>query len=220
MTQLTTSTPDVTRLYSPIGLRLIDELTNQGPIGSVTAFLDKLGASGTWLQTDVQGVVTPSATVSYPSLERRVSVAGVPAQTYRVRLTADYYIPYYLTNADGIQFQAYPYNDDNPPAVITKMPVDTLLLPGASYPFATHIPVLRGEVVDAAGNPVPNAYVSQSNTERTLTDARGTFALPLRWVQANTPVPIDATDQRTGRSGSISVQIPAALSSNQRILIS
>jgi hypothetical protein len=220
VTQWATSAADVTRLYSPIGLHLIDELTNESPIGSVESILDKLAANGAWLQTDVQAVLTPSAIVCYPGLERRVSVAGVPAQTYRVRLAAEYYIPYYLTNADGIQFHAYPYNDDNPPSVIAKLPVDTLLLPGPSYPFAAHVPVLRGEVVDAAGNPIPNAYVTQSNTERTLTDSRGTFALPLRWVQANTPVPIDATDQRTGRSGSISIQIPAALTSNQRISIS
>jgi hypothetical protein len=84
----------------------------------------------------------------------------------------------------------------------------------------SHIPVLRGEVVDPAGNPVPNAYVTQGNKERALTDARGTFALPLRWVQANTPTTIDATDQRTGRVGSISIQLPAALNSSQKISIS
>jgi hypothetical protein len=97
--------------------------------------------------------------------------------------------------------------------------IDTPLLPAPNYPFASHIPVLRGVVVDAAGNPVPNAYVTQGSNERALTDARGTFALPLRWVQANTAVPIDATDQRTGRSGSISIQIPGALNSSQKIPI-
>jgi hypothetical protein len=215
------SVPELlTRLYSPIGLRLVDELTNQSPMGAVQAVLDKQDASGNWVETDVDAVLTPSGTFAYPGLERRASVTGVPAQTYRVRISADYYIPYYLTNADGIQFLAYPFNDDNPPAQVAKLPVDALLLPGPGYPFGTHIPVLRGIVVDAAKNVVPNAYVTQSNTERALTDARGTFALPLRWVQPNTPVPIDATDQRTGRSGSISIQIPADLNSNQTISIS
>jgi len=210
---------EVIRLYSPVGLRLLDELTNQPPLGSVRAILDLQDAGGNWRQTDIRAVMTPSAVISYAGLGRRAVVAGVPFQTYRVRLTADFYIPYYLTNAAGIQFDAYPYNDDNPPAVIASLAIDTPLLPAPQYPFASHIPVLRGVVVDANGNAVPNAYVTQSNNERALTDSRGTFALPLRWVPANTPVPVDATDQRTGRTGSISIQIPAALSSNQKIPI-
>jgi len=211
---------DVTQLYSPVGLRLLDELTNQPPLGTVRATLDKLDANGKWLPTDIPGVLTPSAVVSYPGLERHAVVTGLTFQTYRVRLNADLYIPYYLTNADGIQFKAYPYNDDNPPAVIAKVPIDTPLLPAPHYPFASHIPLLRGVVVDAAGDPVPNAYVTQSNNERALTDNRGEFALPLRWVKANTAVPIDATDQRTGRTGTISIQLPGALNNSQTISIS
>jgi hypothetical protein len=95
-----------------------------------------------------------------------------------------------------------------------------VLIPAPNYPFASHIPVLRGVVVDASGNPVANAYVTQSTTERAITDSRGTFALPLRWVPANTATEIDATDQRTGRTGSTSIQIPAALNSSQKISIS
>lgn len=139
-------------------------------------------------------------------------------QKCRVRLTADLYLPYYLQTADGIPFNVYPYNDSNPPAVISGQATDTQLLPASNYPFASHIPVVRGVVVDSLGGPVSNAYVTQSNSERALTDARGTFALPLRWAKANTPIAIDATD-RSGRTGTISVQLPAALSSSQKISI-
>jgi hypothetical protein len=220
MTTWVTVPVEMTRLYSPVGLRLLDELTNEPPLGAVQAILDILDANGNWRQTDVQAAVTPSGVVSYPGLERHAIVTGLPSQKYRVRLSADLYIPYYLTNADGIQFSAYPYNDDNPPAVIAKLAMDTPLLPAPNYPFASHIPVLRGAVVDTTGKPVPNAYVTQSNNERALTDQRGTFALPLRWLPANTPSPVDATDQRSGRTGTISIQLPSALNQSQKISIS
>src|SRR5579862_6754648 len=196
---------EATAMYSPVGLRLLDELTNQPPIGSVQATLDVLDQNGAWRQTDIQAAVTPSAVVSYPGLGRHASVIGIPVQKYRVRLSADFYIPFYLKDADGIPFTAYPYNDENPPAVIAGLAIDTQLVPAPNYQFASHIPVLRGVVVDAAKNPVTNAYVTQSNKERALTDSRGEFALPLRWVTAKTKVEIDATDARTGRTGSISI---------------
>lgn len=211
---------DVTRVFSPVGLRLVDELTGQVPLGYVQAILDIRDASGNWRQTDIQAALTPGAGVSYPGLERHANITGLTVRRYRVRLSADFYIPHYLTTADGIEFDAYPYNDDNPPKVITKTTIDAPLLPAPNYPFASHIPVLRGIVVDAKDNPVTNAYVTQGHTERALTDARGEYALPLRLVQPKTKVEIDATDQRTGRAGSISINFPADLNSSQKIPIS
>jgi hypothetical protein len=219
MTTWNTQPVELTQVYSPVGLRLVDELTNESPLGAVQATLDILDVAGKWQQTDTQAVVTPSSVIAYPGLERHAVVAGLLPRTYRVRLRADFYIPFYLTNLDGIQFTAYPYNNDNPPAVIFTQATDTLLLPASSYPFASHIPVLRGVVVDAAGNTIQNAYVTQSTKERALTDSRGTFALPLRWAATNTPIEIDAIDQRTGRTGSISIQLPAALNTNNKIPI-
>jgi hypothetical protein len=218
MTTWTTVPVEMTQLYSPIGLRLLDELTNQPPLGNVQATLEMLDNSGNWQQTSVQAVFTPSCVLSYPGLGRQAVVTGQPPQKYRVRIAADLYLPYYLTTADSIPFNAYPFNDDNPPAVISRLAIDTTLLPASNYRFASHIPVLRGMVVDPGGKPVANAYVTQSNSERALTDARGTFALPLRWAKVNTPVAIDATD-RSGRTGTISIQLPAAVNSSQKISI-
>jgi hypothetical protein len=180
--------------------------------------LDILDIGGNWRQTKVQPVQTQSSVLSYPGLGRQANVTGQPPQKCRVRLVADLYLPYYLQSADGITFNVYPYNDNNPPAVISGQAIDTQLLPAPNYPFASHVPVLRGIVVDPLGDPVQNVYVTQSNNERTLTDARGTFALPLRWAKANTPIEIDATD-RSGRTGTISVQLPAALNSSQKISV-
>jgi hypothetical protein len=211
---------DVTHLYSPVGLRLVDELTGGSPLGNVSATLDVLEMDGSWRQTDIREVRTPSNVVAYPGLERHADVTGLKPQQYRVRLEAEFYVPFYRANSNGISFTAHPYNDTNPPAVIVGMAIDTLLLPGPNYPFVTHIPVLRGLVIDTARKPVLDAYVTQSNNERTLTDSRGTFALPLRWAQLNVRISIDATDQRTGRHGSIQIRLPDSLRQSQTIPIS
>jgi hypothetical protein len=207
-------------LYSPVGLRLVDELTGGAPLGNVRETLDVLEPNGSWRQTDIQEVRTPSAVVAYPGLERHSNVTGLKPRQYRVRLAAELYVPFYRANSNGIPFTAYPYNETNPPAVIVGMATDTLLLPAPNYPFVTHIPVLRGLVIDPAKKPVPDAYVTQSNNERALTDSRGTFALPLRWAQLNVRISIDATDQRTGRHGSIRIQLPDSLRQSQTIPIS
>ena len=81
---------------------------------------------------------------------------------------ADFYVPLYRANSNGIPFTASPYNDTNPPAVIVGMATDTLLLPAPNYPFDAHIPVLRGLVTDAANKSVPDVYVTQGNLERVL----------------------------------------------------
>jgi hypothetical protein len=206
-------------LYSPVGLRLLDELTNEAPLGSVQASLDILDPNGKWRPTGIADVRSPGDVVIYPGLEHHADITGLPPRQYRVRLSADFYIPYYQGSQDGISFTADPYSDYQPPAHIVSLATDTPLLPASNYPFANYIPVLRGVVVDASGNPVANAFVTQGVTERVLTDARGTFALPLRWVQPNTATVIDATDQRTGRTGSIPIQLPGSLGTNQAISI-
>jgi hypothetical protein len=220
MTTWVTTTPfEGLILYSPVGLQLLDELTSEAPIGNVQATLDILDANATWQQTDIPEVRTPSGVVTYPGLERHHDITGLQPRQYRVRLVADYYIPYYQGSQDGITFTADPYSDTQPPANAVVISTDTALLPATNYPFATYIPVLRGVVVDAANNPVPNAFVTQGNLERVLTDSRGTYALPLRWLAPNTQVPVDANDQRTGRTGQIQIQLPGSLGKSQTISI-
>jgi hypothetical protein len=206
--------------YSPVGLRLLDELTDDAPLGKTTAYLDIRDASGVWRQTDIPAVRTPSGVVSYPGLERHADVAGLLPRHYRVRISADFYVPLYQSTSDGIEFDAYPFNDANPPQVIVRLPQDAFLTPAPNYPFQGHIPVLRGIVIDPAKNPVPNALVTQGPIERVVTDSRGTFALPLRWAAQNVPIPIDAVDNRTHRLGSIPVTLPGDLATSHTIPIS
>lgn len=206
-------------LYSPIGLRLVDEFTGDGPVGRVRAFLDRRDAAGVWRATDIAPVKTPGGVLVYSGLERRREVAGQPARRYRVRLEADFYRAFYRSQFDGVEFDAFPYNDTAPPATIAAMPQDELLVPSSAYPFPTHVRVLRGAVVDAAASPVADVIVSHGGLERVLTDERGEFALPLRWASEGVPLPIDAIDQRTGRTGMRPVTLPQDLGTNQEITI-
>jgi len=209
-----------TQLYSPIGLRLVDDLTGGTPRGRIDVYLDARDAGGNWNTTDIVAVKTSSGVVTYPGLERHANVTGLPSRHYRVRLKPEFYIPLYQRNSDGIEFDAFPYNDENPPSTMVTGTQDAVLTPAPNYEIEGHIPVLRGVVVDSTNNPVPNAMVTEGAKERVLTDSRGTFALPLRWVKQNVPTPVDAADERTGRTGTISIQLPDSLSKSQKIQIS
>lgn len=206
-------------MYSPIGLWLRDEFTEDAPLGRVQVQLDIRDLAGVWRATDIRPVITPSGILTYPALGRRGEALNQPPRRYRVRIEAEFYRPLYNALADGVEFDAFPYNDTTPPQNAPNNAQDLLLLPASNYPFDLHIPILRGNVVDAAGDAVANVLVSQGGIERVLTDERGTFSLPLRWVQENVATPIDAVDQRTGRIGSIPIQLPGSLQQSQQIVI-
>lgn len=211
-----------TTLYTPIGIRPLDELTGRAPIGRVEAELDRSDGAGGWSPTEIKAVTTPGGVFAYPHLERHALVTGKPARRYRVRLKAEFYVPMYRDRFDGIEFDAYPHNDSNPPPIFADLPQNALLAPAPNYPFQTSIPVLRGEVIDKAGAPVRDAVVSWALRERVLTDERGTFALPLRWALPGILIDIDAEDRRSviHRTGQIHITPPQALRSSNPIIIS
>lgn len=214
------------QLYSPIGLRLIDEFTGRAPIGRITTELDIKDGTG-WRSTSITAGRSMSGVVIFPRLGRRADAVGALPEIYRIRISAEFYRPFYSLNADGIEFTAYPYNDTNPPTDYTVNPPvvikpqvqDEKLLPAVNYPFPTHVRVLRGKVVDAAGLPVVNAEVRKSTTERTVSGEKGAYALPLRWTANGILVPIDAIDHRNGNTGTINVMLPDDLGKNKTITI-
>lgn len=210
--------PDETSLlFSPVGLLLVDDLTGRPPVGRIDAALE-LRDGPAWRPVDRAATISASGVLLYPGLGRSTDVTQPPVR-YRVRIESPHYRPLYRVTADGIEFDAPPYNDANPPAAITRFPVRALLLPAAAYPFAPFTPVIRGVVRDAAGDPVPDVLVQEGLRERTLSDARGAFSLALRWVAPSTPTVITADDQRNGRAGSINITLPAALESSQTIVV-
>lgn len=205
-------------LYSPIGLRLVDDLTGERPLGAVRAILD-VQDGAEWRETPVRPVLTASDVLIYPGLGRSVDTS-VPALHYRVRLESRVYRPSYRATDDGVEFDAPPFDDTHPPVPVTRTPVDAVLLPATAYPFEPHLAVLRGVVEDGGGVPVADALVQEGLRERVLTDERGTFSLPLRWVAPGVATTINAIDHRGGRSGSINVTLPGALAQSQTITVS
>jgi hypothetical protein len=145
-------------------------------------------------------------------------VGQAPAH-YRARVEAEHYIPGYRRDQDGIEFDAFPYDDDNPPQSAPGMPDPLVLMPAPTYPFAGHLLVLRGMVVDAGGAPVPDAVVSIGTTRRTLSDARGCFALATARPGAPTSLQVDAADLRTGRVGGATAPFPPGLVTSIQIAI-
>ena len=160
-------------LYSPIGLRLIDDFTGGLPLGLVRAQLERRDSSGGWQATDIDVIRTPNGILAYPGLGRQAEVVGQLPRRYRVTLEAEIYRPFYRIlpvglivssphyreTVDGIEFDAFPYNDANsptdytviPPQVIKPQAQDVRLAPAVNYPFPTHVRILRGKVVDATG---------------------------------------------------------------------
>lgn len=204
-------------LYSPIGLRLVDDFTGLTPLGRVRARLDSQVSPGVWAPTDLASVLTPSSVLTWPGLGRASEPSSAPTRRYRVRIEAEQYRPEYLQALDGVEFDAPPWNDHTPPSPLTTGAVDLYLLPAVSYAFPTWVRVLRGVVEDASGGPVANVLVSQATAERTLTDERGTFSLPLRW--ATSGLVVDALDVRTGRTGSHVLALPSDLQSSLTLTI-
>jgi hypothetical protein len=209
---------DRRELTTPIALRLQDEFSGDSPAGKVTLKLD-VQDGGNWRETDRAPSITASGIYTYPNLERRAAPIGLPPRRYRVRITADRYRPRYLRIIDAIEFDAWPGNDDVPPSTFATTVQSEALWPSANYPFPTHVPVLRGRVTDATGVPVPNVVVREGLRETVLTDERGEYALPLRWVPPAVPTVIDAEDLRTLRTDSQMVVLPASLGVSTNFII-
>lgn len=202
---------------SQIGLRLIDDLTGEAPIGEVGCTLFVEDAPGQWRKTDLVPIRSDSGILAFPGLGRVRDVNGQPTRRYRAEIAAQYYRPFYPPPQTAIAFDIHPYDDADPPPVPSSLR-DVALVPATNYPFQTHLRVLRGQVRNAAG-PVADAEVSRSNTERVLSDEQGFYALPLRFTADNTPVAIDAIDNTHTQNGQIVIMLPADLGQNKVITI-
>jgi hypothetical protein len=205
-------------LYSPVGLLLVDDHNGQAPFGAIESRLE-IQDGTTWRMSEREAVTGDSGVICFPGLGRSVDLTQ-PPQHCRVRVEVAFYRPLYRATTDGIEFDVPPYDDSNPPAVITQRPTATALLPSENYPYPTHVAVLRGVVRDLGGNPVMDVLVQEALRERTLTDERGAFSLALRWVPHGVPTVISAMDQRSGRAGLITITLPGALDQSQTITVS
>ena len=210
-------------MFSPAWFLPVDLVTGGHPIEPLRVVLDLQDERGDWVPTEIVAVVTPSGAVAYPGLGRRREPLTAPAQRYRARFEADGYNPFYRVVGDGLQFHASPYDDTNPPAQRASLR-RVRLAPSVRYRFPAAVRRLYGTVETPSGTPVADASVrgpvAAGRTERTVTDRKGHFALPLRWSPPG-PVVVRAADLRSQppRTGQLTVQLPDDLTRNQRIQV-
>ena len=207
-------------LFSPIGLLPIDDITGRAPLGALHVYLDAEESAGVWRKTDVRPLITRSGVITFPALGRRRDPAAHGPRRYRVRVEADHYIPNYRRDQEGIEFDAFPYDDNTAPSSAPGMPDPFFLLPGPTYPFPGHLLVLRGAIVDAGGAAVRDAEVTIGATRRVLSDARGSFAISTPRPIVPGLIQVDAADLRSGRVGGAAVPFPIGLAGNVQIVIS
>jgi hypothetical protein len=202
----------------PVALRLLDEFTGAGLIGDAELKLDfEDGAS--WRPSNVAVVRSAGGMYVYPGLGRHADPTSVPSVRVRVRIVAEFYRPAYAADAAGLEYLVPTYNDTTPPAFVPVMPESVFLLPASNYPFPGHVRVLRGTVRRSSDSTaLADARVS-AGVERVLTDERGAFSLPLRWQALSGPVAVLAEHLGTGLSNTVNVPLPAALATNQDILV-
>jgi hypothetical protein len=207
-----------TRLFAPIGLRLVDALSGGGPLGWVRPELDER-VGNQWSLSPARLVVSDGGIVTAPGLGRTARPAQAQPRHFRIRLAAEHYRPLYRATLDGIEFDAEPYDDTTPPQAHATGATDAPLLPSAGYPFPVHLRVIRGVVLDPQGDPVEDALVEDvPPLTAALTDGDGAFALPLLAAQDGNPATVQAT-ARGGRQGTLQVTLPADLGHNLTITV-
>jgi hypothetical protein len=208
------------RMRSPIGLRMVDDFTQQPPLGELVIRIDLADGVGGYTETDLRATITPSSVIAVPGLGRQARVASQPPVQHRLRVLAELYRPLYRAVSDGIVFGVPPYSDAEPASLPLPTFGQLILLPAFHYQFPSHVPVVRGEVIDPQLQPVADALViDQLFNERTLTDERGAFSLPLRRLAPGVPDTLAVTD-RLGRAGNLSITLPGALAAGVVISVS
>ena len=207
--------PEHSLLSSPIGLQVIDSFSGATPLTAYRTAIDvQVGAD--WVETPIKPTLTPSGVLTLPGLGRRANpTVNNLQQRYRLRIDADEYIPDYRRTVDGFEFLVPPYDDVTPPAIPNANIRILALNPAPNYAYSGGVRVLHGVVRETNGNPVRDAVLEFQGLDRAMTDDRGEFAFGLRRAPAGGPVVIDVHHDRTVRSQSFTLQLPAALQVNQ-----
>lgn len=193
-----------------LAIQLWDHLTQSAPLGSPRVVLEREGPAGQWRPVPRQATLTPSGLHTWMRLEHRRFALGAPPVPHRLSVDSELYVPGFRETQDFELFSLQPYDGQSVPAPVAQAPLRVLLYPSAAYPFEHRIPVLRGSVVSEDGKPVRDARLSHGQDERSLTDAKGQFALPLRFVRPG-PAVVRVRD-RQGHTATESITVPLSLS--------
>jgi hypothetical protein len=219
-------------VFSPLGLSFVDDFTGDRPVGFLlpTLTVETPPGSGQWLATGVRGLFTPNGVLAYPNLGRLGRAPTPPTpRNYRVTINAQYYSPLYPGGpaSSGVVFPVTPYDDNSDFTTLRPTLVTLHLLPAANCPLSGGAALLNGRTVGASGTPrvalvsAAEPYDDQSTprTTQVMTDAGGTFRMPLRWGYQSRPTTVSATDVATGNMAAQNLSYPYVLTSPLTITI-
>lgn len=170
MSRLVPYPAERTVLHAQVALQLIDEFTGQPPQGRIDITLRE---SVSKASLPIRPRTSSLGIYHFPGLGEKLRESA----EYLVRIESEYYEG---VEVSGLEVQ--PYARD---MGLTGRRPDYLhvgLRPNQNYPYANHIPVIRGRVWDSAGIPAVGASVDYGTAEFTRTGQDGFFSLPVRWL--------------------------------------
>jgi hypothetical protein len=204
---------------SPIWIQLRDTFTGTAPRGPVGVRLER-SAGTSWVEFDHPAQISSAGQLGFVNLGRSRNRAG-KALAVRIHVTAPGSIAE-TPDGDPAITATIPAWGWGPAPPAPPAPTDLLLYPAPAYAFPSRTPIVAGQVLDAHGDPAPGARVWATAkvqntllTEEVRSDGDGRFRLPVRWS-------VGATDVRSshrGRAGSLTVVVPADLSSTHQITL-
>jgi carboxypeptidase family protein len=202
---------------SPIWIRLRDTFTGGPPSGPLSVSLERRDGAD-WVAFDHRHQLSSTGDLAFVNLGRTRDPFG----TFDVRVTvaARGTISESVNGEAAIITTVSSWPPDAPS--VPSLPLDLRLFPGPAYAFPTGTPVLAGRVTDSNGDPASRARIWATATvlntlltEEVRSDGDGRFRLPLRWSAGATD--INAT--HGAETGSITVSVPADLSSTHQITL-
>jgi len=206
---------------SPVWLRLVDMFTGAAPQGPVAVQVERREGAR-WLAVNVPYELKPTGDLAFVNLGRvRSGQAGSP-RAYRVTASAPRTISETAAGAPSLVLIVTTWSIDAPPA--TPQLREIRCYPAPDYRFGPGVPLVSGTVTQVAtGAPETRARVRVTETvlgnqlvEEVRTNDDGWFRIPLRWSSGATDIDAD----RSGASGSATINVPADLGSVVSIAIS
>jgi hypothetical protein len=219
MTDWSTLTLEPMVAASPIWIRVRDTFTGRPPDGPVPVRIERrVGAD--WIGFEHRHQLSSTGDLTFINLGRTRDPGAVGTFDVRITVESPGRIPEAPGGGAAIIRTITAWAQDAPDAPL--LPDDLRLFPGTAYSFPSGTPVLAGQVIDAHGDPVARARVwatatvqNSLLTEEVRSGGDGRFRLPLRWSAGVT----DVRATHGAQAGSITVSVPADLSSTHQITL-
>jgi hypothetical protein len=145
---------DVQTLKLSFAIWLIDDYTEDRPIGSIRAEIENMGKK------------------AFSNLSGYYYFTGLEAGNYIVNIKPELYFPEQIP----VDMSAFP--DPKNPIVEVNGKPEVVLKPKPGYPFPAGATLIRGLIVSGSGKPVGGLRVHVKGKDlENLTDSRGEFVL-------------------------------------------